>query len=179
MQRNSTNSGTIIESFYQGETTICCGYSGPNLNIDIDNSVGLNQSSSDIVSTFDIAGQTLTKLSGLAGVRIGLLKHAGHSLVFEISGKDKTEKDFGEIYKALSTFKFTNSSANVGVGCKIGGCSGQICQNETDEGAITTCEYKSEYACYKTAKCEKQADGKCGWTQTAELISCLANPQNL
>lgn len=77
--------------------------------------------------------------------------------------------------KMVSTFKFTDSSANVGMGCKIGGCSGQICQNETDEGAITTCEYKEEYACYKTAKCEVQANGKCGWTQTVELTSCLSS----
>lgn len=72
----------------------------------------------------------------------------------------------------LSTFKFTDSST-AGAGCKIGGCSNQICQNETDEGATTTCEYKSEYACYKTARCEKQTNGKCGWTQTAQLSSCL------
>lgn len=73
----------------------------------------------------------------------------------------------------LSTFRFTGSSSNVGTGCMIGGCSGQICQNETDEGAITTCEYKGEYACYKTAKCERQVNGQCGWTQTSELSSCL------
>ncbi|MEN9653970.1 MAG: hypothetical protein RL235_82, partial [Chlamydiota bacterium] len=55
--------------------------------------------------------------------------------------------------------------------CYVGGCSSQICSDQ--QGVVTTCEYKEEYACYKTAKCERQADGKCGWTQTPELIACL------
>lgn len=55
--------------------------------------------------------------------------------------------------------------------CVITGCSGQIC---SDESVITTCEYRAEYACYKTARCEQQASGKCGWTQTQQLQECLA-----
>jgi len=54
--------------------------------------------------------------------------------------------------------------------CKATGCSGQLC---SDEDVVTTCEFKAEYACYKTAKCELQEDGKCGWTPTEELIACL------
>ena len=54
--------------------------------------------------------------------------------------------------------------------CKITGCSGQIC---SDEEIVTTCEFKEEYTCYKTAKCEKQEDGKCGWTPSEELVACL------
>ncbi len=54
--------------------------------------------------------------------------------------------------------------------CLITGCSGQIC---SDEDIITTCEYKDEYTCYKTAQCERQEDGKCGWTPTEDLVACL------
>ena len=54
--------------------------------------------------------------------------------------------------------------------CKITGCSGQIC---SEEDVITTCEYKEEYACYRTAKCERQENGKCGWTPTEEIVACL------
>lgn len=57
--------------------------------------------------------------------------------------------------------------------CRPTGCSGQIC---ADEDVVSTCEWTPIYACYKTAKCEKQSDGKCGWTKTSELESCLANP---
>ena len=39
---------------------------------------------------------------------------------------------------------------------------------------ITTCEYKSEYACYEKARCEKQADGKCGWTKSPDFDACIA-----
>lgn len=57
-------------------------------------------------------------------------------------------------------------------GCYIGGCSQTICSDEP--GAVSTCEYRPEYACYNTAVCEKQASGKCGWTETEELIACLS-----
>ena len=56
--------------------------------------------------------------------------------------------------------------------CFVGGCSGQVCSER--KGVITTCEWRAQYACYKQASCERQDDGKCGWTATAELTSCLA-----
>ncbi len=59
--------------------------------------------------------------------------------------------------------------------CITTGCSGGVCA-EAGKDVITTCEYRAEYACYQKAACEKQADGTCGWTQTAELTSCLASP---
>lgn len=66
----------------------------------------------------------------------------------------------------------TSSSANSE--CVVGGCSGQLCVSKDEaEGLVTTCEWTEAYACYKTATCELQASGKCGWTQTPELTSCL------
>lgn len=62
-------------------------------------------------------------------------------------------------------------------GCAVAGCSGQLCVSADEASTIvTTCEYRSEYSCYANASCEPQTDGKCGWTQTAELQQCLANP---
>lgn len=57
--------------------------------------------------------------------------------------------------------------------CFVGGCSSELCTDQ--QGAVSTCIYKAEYACYKTsvAKCERQPDGQCGWTSTVELTSCL------
>jgi len=54
--------------------------------------------------------------------------------------------------------------------CFRTGCSAQIC---ADEDVVTTCEYRSEYACYRGARCERQANGKCGFTDTPELRRCL------
>lgn len=54
--------------------------------------------------------------------------------------------------------------------CFKTGCSGQVC---ADEDVVTTCEFRPEYECYKTAKCERQANGKCGFTDTPELRRCL------
>lgn len=62
-------------------------------------------------------------------------------------------------------------------GCYVGGCSGQLCTDT--QGSISTCEYTASYACYKTARCERQATGRCGWTQTQALKMCLANPPAL
>lgn len=55
--------------------------------------------------------------------------------------------------------------------CYVGGCSGQICSDQV--GMVSTCEYRESYACYKTAKCERQTNGSCGWTETPTLTQCL------
>jgi hypothetical protein len=60
--------------------------------------------------------------------------------------------------------------------CHVGGCSGQLCVGPGDPD-ITTCEWRDEYACYKQAACELQADGKCGFTQTDALLKCIAAAQ--
>jgi eight-cysteine-cluster-containing protein len=58
--------------------------------------------------------------------------------------------------------------------CVKTGCSGTVCAEPGNE-AVTTCEFRPEYACYRDAACERQADGKCGWTQTPALTACLAS----
>ena len=61
-------------------------------------------------------------------------------------------------------------------GCVTGGCSGTVCQDADAEPTMTTCEWRDEYACYRDATCERQADGACGWTQSETLTACLASP---
>jgi hypothetical protein len=56
--------------------------------------------------------------------------------------------------------------------CVRSGCSGQIC---AEKSMITTCDWRPEYACYQAAKCERQADGACGFTQTPALATCLGS----
>lgn len=56
--------------------------------------------------------------------------------------------------------------------CIKTGCSGEIC---ADEEKMSTCDYRPEYECYKKAACERQADGNCGFTQTAEVKTCIAS----
>lgn len=58
--------------------------------------------------------------------------------------------------------------------CYVGGCSSQLCTDQPN--MASTCEYRDEYACYQTAVCERQTSGECGWTETAALTACLANP---
>ncbi len=64
-------------------------------------------------------------------------------------------------------------TATAGAGCFIGGCSSQLCTDYP--GAISDCMYRPEYSCYQktNARCEKQANGQCGWTPTAALAECL------
>jgi len=54
--------------------------------------------------------------------------------------------------------------------CRPTGCSGQIC---SDSDVITTCEWKPEYQCYRSATCSAQANGDCGWVMDDELRKCL------
>jgi len=65
----------------------------------------------------------------------------------------------------------------VGAGCVIGGCSGEICSDAEGGPMMSNCMYVPAYQCYKTATCERQATGKCGWTETPSLRQCLADAQ--
>jgi len=67
--------------------------------------------------------------------------------------------------------QFSVETSQAASSCRPTGCSAQIC---ADQDVVTTCEFKPEYACYKTAKCERQEDGNCGWTPTEKLVTCLS-----
>lgn len=56
--------------------------------------------------------------------------------------------------------------------CIVTGCSNQIC---SDAEVITTCEWRPEYECYRTATCTAQDNGDCGWVMDDELRRCLDN----
>lgn len=66
----------------------------------------------------------------------------------------------------------TGSDQKSANGCKVTGCSSQIC---SDKDVLTTCEILPKYGCYKNERCERQKDGKCDWTQTDNLQACLKN----
>lgn len=67
----------------------------------------------------------------------------------------------------------TEGECQVSSGCRIDGCSGQICASADSEPMITTCEFRPEYACYQQlGVCENLGNG-CAWTMTEELSSCL------
>jgi eight-cysteine-cluster-containing protein len=58
--------------------------------------------------------------------------------------------------------------------CIVSGCNGEICQNKNDEPMASICLWSEKFTCYKTAKCEIQKDGSCGWTMDKDLSSCLS-----
>lgn len=74
---------------------------------------------------------------------------------------------------AVSSAASASTAAYVGPGCKVGGCSAQLCVNENDADVVSTCEWTAVYACFQTARCEVQDGGDCGWTQTDALTACL------
>ena len=82
---------------------------------------------------------------------------------------DMREKD--EIVRLPVRFAEADKSA-----CRKTGCSGQIC---SDKDTVSTCEFRADYACYQAATCERQTNGQCGWTMTAELEACLKDPPPL
>ncbi len=58
--------------------------------------------------------------------------------------------------------------------CIVGGCSSQLCGEAKNMAElVSTCEYRPQYACYKSATCERQENDQCGWTMTTELTQCL------
>lgn len=56
--------------------------------------------------------------------------------------------------------------------CVVGGCSSQLCVPEGSD-PISTCEWKDEYECYKSAICREQFFGRCGWVQNSTLKQCI------
>ncbi len=79
-----------------------------------------------------------------------------------------------ETPSSWSSRSSSSRSAQARDGCKIGGCSAQLCVESTDDG-ISTCEWTAAYACYQSATCERQPNGQCAWTQTRNLTQCLNN----
>lgn len=120
------------------------------------------------------------KISGKVGSGFGqgsqetvaLLRYKQGAVSVETTTADLDKlKIFDQI---LSTFKFLDQKA-ASKDCKPTGCSGQIC---SDENVTTTCEFLAQYDCYTTARCERQTDGRCGWTSTEELNKCLSKFQS-
>ena len=94
-----------------------------------------------------------------------------HDLI--IAGDRYTVRGPGGSAKARTVSQYYTRARNQRT-CYVGGCSGQVCSDRPD--VITTCEWRPEYACYADAVCEEQVEGECGWTETAELAACLADP---
>lgn len=99
--------------------------------------------------------------------------------VLLLAACDQTNGTSGGEYSSSSSEGFVwassySSSAErfVENGCIVGGCSSEICSDEGEEPAVSPCIFQPEFACYRTARCEKQSNGSCGWTQTDELLEC-------
>jgi eight-cysteine-cluster-containing protein len=69
----------------------------------------------------------------------------------------------------------TSSTPTTSSGCVVGGCSKELCTDATQGPVVSPCIYMAQFACYKTATCERQGNGRCGWTQTPALQQCLSN----
>jgi hypothetical protein len=107
-----------------------------------------------------LAAMTTPEAVIVAGVHTQVTGPAGRSQMLKAS----------QFYMRAKPGGVSSGNDNQNKPCFKTGCSRQIC---SDEEVVTTCEYRSEYDCYKTAKCERQATGKCGFTDTPELRRCL------
>lgn len=56
--------------------------------------------------------------------------------------------------------------------CIISGCAAEVC---SEQDVVTPCLWREAFVCFRDARCERQPDGACGWTQTSELKACLAS----
>jgi hypothetical protein len=87
--------------------------------------------------------------------------------------RSQTQIATGEYQLTFKVVPQSAPAATTPIGkCYVGGCSSQLCTDNPD--AVSTCEYTEKYACYKTATCERQASGQCGWTETPALTACIA-----
>lgn len=98
---------------------------------------------------------------------------AGTSITFTSVAPAKTTSGV-----SAGAYRFTFTVEPTGVTaqgpCYVGGCSSELCTETKNQ--VSACIYTDSYACYRSATCARQSDGKCGWTQTPALAKCLANP---
>jgi len=85
---------------------------------------------------------------------------------------EKLIKYFSSQMKFVLLFLLGLLAIATATDCVRGGCSGEICTDKQSQ-VVSICIWKEEFACYQTAICERQPDGKCGWRQTPELKECL------
>jgi eight-cysteine-cluster-containing protein len=98
-----------------------------------------------------------------------VLVAGNHSPVTGPAGRSQMLKAT-QFYLRSQSSRTSSGNNNATKPCIRTGCSGQVC---ADEEVVTTCEYRTEYECYKKAKCERQTNGECGFTDTPELRRCL------
>lgn len=119
---------------------------------------------------FEVGGFTEASTTALVNDLIapsGIIV-AGNRFSFTYQGRAGKGRTATNAYRNLA------NDVPVTGGCFVGGCSSQLCSDQ--EGMISTCEWREEYACYQQATCERQSNGDCGWTQDAELQACLGTP---
>ena len=68
---------------------------------------------------------------------------------------------------------FPTPFPTLSTGCKTGGCSSELCVDQSAKDMASICVYLDEYACFKFSRCERQPGGHCAWTQTSEYQNCL------
>lgn len=109
----------------------------------------------------------MSKFGILAAIAVVIL-----ALVFIFIPRDLDKTALPEESTTVDQSEYPESvdGPEVREGCVVTGCSGQVCAAEE---VITTCLFLPEYACYRSAICEHQADGACGWTPTDEFNECL------
>jgi hypothetical protein len=131
----------------------------------------LNSTASRNIAGVDLSGAGATdKAESDANTAMtspdGIIIAGVHTSVTGPAGRSRMLKATQFYVRAQSG----GSSDNQTKPCFKTGCSSQVC---SDEEVITTCEWRTEYECYKTARCERQSNGKCGFTDTPELRRCL------
>jgi hypothetical protein len=114
-------------------------------------------------------GDATTAMTGADGVLVAGV----HSPVTGPAGRSQMLKA-SQVYLRVRPGGTSSNNSNNRITpnkpCFKTGCSSQVC---SDQEVITTCEWREEYACYRSARCERQANGQCGFTDTPELRRCL------
>jgi hypothetical protein len=83
----------------------------------------------------------------------------------------------GDRYAVTSSMKGRTATAAfhrvpADAACYRGGCSDEVCSAQ--QGVITSCIWKPEYACDEAATCERQATGECGFTHDDAFETCIS-----
>jgi hypothetical protein len=112
------------------------------------------------------------------GISLGLICAVLIQPVFALDTTIESSDLTTNMAKVIVSEPVTPAKSPPLFGCKIGGCSNQLCVDASIPDPVTTCEWRESYACYQSAQCQVQVDGHCGWTLTPELQKCLDSPDH-
>ena len=100
---------------------------------------------------------------------LAIMVFAAVAFIFMVRLSVENRVDEKDTNSTIVINQNTNTSTSE---CVKKGCSNQLCVDEDGPG-FSNCEWLEWYSCLSLTKCERQANGQCGWSENQAYLDCL------